>query len=293
MDTKKENKEEIKRIEVDKTVEEMSKTIKSLEIDKTVEYKLTRTFTSVLLVAILILIGCVFAFLVAFNAYLTEKDKNEQLSESLTQAQNDLTNCSKEMERLETDLYKSQQESSKWEEMAERLDKTVEEMSKTIESLEEEVQILETVIVGFNTPKEWNYKPGPNDAKILAGTMFAEEEGNPLMAAGAGSVVINRVDDHRFPSTIEDVVYEKVVTAEATYEQYAPRTKQIIDCVIAGKPIPKSLADKEYIPDWYFNLAEVLLKYGSMIPKEVVYQAHFKQGTGVYLEWDGEYLCFG
>lgn len=222
-----------------------------------------------------------------------EKSKNEQLTESLTQAQNDLSECSKEIESLETKLYESQQESSKWEEMAERLDKTVEDMSKTIESLEEEVQMLETVIIGFNTPKEWDYEPGPNDVKILAGVMFGEEEGNPLMAAGAGSVVINRVNDRRFPGTIEDVVYEKVVTAEATYEQYAPRTKQIIQCVIDGKPIPKSLADVEYVPEWYFKIANLLIKYGSMLPEGVIYQAHFKQGTEVYLEWDGEYLCFG
>ena len=222
-----------------------------------------------------------------------ERSKNEQLTESLTQAQNDLTECSKEIESLETKLYESQQESSKWEEMAERLDKTVEEMSETIASLEAEVQILETVVIGFNTPKEWDYEPGQNDVKILAGVMFGEEEGNPLMAAGAGSVVINRVNDPRFPSTIEDVVYEKVVTAEATYEQYAPRTKSIIQCVIDGKPIPKSLADMEYVPEWYFKIANLLIKYGSMLPEGVVYQAHFKQGTGVYFEWDGEYLCFG
>lgn len=260
---------------------------------KSKENKLMHVCIIITSAAVTLLVGLALTFIFLLSAFIAEKDDNKQLTESLTQAQNDLTECSKEIESLETKLYESQKESSKWEEMAERLDKTVEEMSKTIESLEEEVQMLEAVVIGFNTPKEWDYEPGPNDIKILAGVMFGEEEGNPLMAAGAGSVVINRVNDHRFPDTIEDVVYEKVVTAEAIYEQYAPRTKNIIQCVIDGKPIPKSLADVEYVPEWYFKIANLLIKYGSMLPEGVVYQAHFKQGTGVYLEWDGEYLCFG
>ena len=284
-----------KYVEADVTalIEAYNKQKKELEEKKHKENKLIHMLVVISSAAIALLIGSAFSFLITFNVYLSEKESNEQLTESLTQAQNDLQECSKEIERLETDLYESQHESSKWKEMAERLDKTVEEMSETIKSLEEEVQILEAIVVGFNTPKEWDYEPGPNDVKILAGVMFGEEEGNPLMAAGAGSVVINRVNDHRFPGTIEDVVYEKVVTADATYEQYAPRTKSIIQCVIDGKPIPKSLADVEYVPEWYFKIANILIRYGSMLPEGVVYQAHFKQGTEVYIEWDGEYLCFG
>ena len=275
-------------------IEAHNKLKKELAEKKHKENKLIHMLVAISSAAIALLIGSALSFLVTFNAYRTEREINEQLTESLAQAQNDLQECSKEIERLETSVFSFEQEASKWKDMAERLDKTILEMETTITNLETQISLLQEEILLVNQNDRSRGIPhDETDVKILAGMMFAEEEGNLFMAGGAGSVAINRVHDPRFPNTIKDVIYEKVVTKDAVYEQYAPRTKKIIECVVAGKPIPKSLADVEYIPQWYHDLAETLLTHGSMLPEKVVYQAHFPQGTGVFWEWNGEYLCFG
>lgn len=175
--------------------------------------------------------------------------------------------------------------------------KTLEQEYKTLEEyacgLESEVEILEQIIESFNEDKDWDYEYTELEVKELGSVMFGEEEGDSFMAAGAGSVVLNRVSRSDFPDKVHDVIYEIIKTKDATYEQYAPRTKKILECVVAGQPIPSTLADVKYVPAWYFDLARFLLENGSIFPKDVVYQAHFKQGKGVYYEKDGEFFCFG
>ena len=175
--------------------------------------------------------------------------------------------------------------------------KTLEQEYKTLEEyvcgLESEVEILEQIIESFNEDKDWNYEYTELEVKELGSVMFGEEEGDSFMAAGAGSVVLNRVRRSDFPNTVHDVIYEIIKTKDKTYEQYAPRTKRILECVVADKPIPSTLADVKYVPAWYFDLARFLLENGSIFREDVVYQAHFKQGKGVYYEKDGEYFCYG
>lgn len=175
--------------------------------------------------------------------------------------------------------------------------KTLEQEYKTLEEyacgLESEVEILEQIIESFNKDNDWNYDYTHTDVIELGAMIFAEEEGDTFCQAGAGSVAINRVKRSDFPNTIHDVIFEIIKTKDKTYEQYAPRTKKIINCTLTNTPIPRKLADVEYIPQSYFDLAEFLLKNGSIFPEDVVYQARFKQGKGVYYEKNGEYFCYG
>lgn len=84
-----------------------------------------------------------------------------------------------------------------------------------------------------------------------------------------GSVVLNRVADSRFPNTISGVVYQK--------GQYA--------CVPNGmiNRTPSERAVKN---------ARYLLENGVTTPTNVVWQAQFKQGRGVWKYIQGHYFCY-
>lgn len=84
-----------------------------------------------------------------------------------------------------------------------------------------------------------------------------------------GSVVYNRTKDSRFPDTIEGVVYQK--------GQYSP----------VGSKIWYTTPNKES-----FEAAEQILSEGSVLPPNVVFQANFTQGKGVYCELETVYFCY-
>lgn len=198
--------------------------------------------------------------------------KAEDAEIKLAKAEADLQLCSQQMEQYETDIFL---------------------LEERIKELEDEIKSLEEIIEIANTPSAWNYDFTENEVVELAAMIFAEEEGDSFCAAGAASVACNRVRRVDFPNNIHDVIYQIIKTEEHTYEQYAPRTKRIIEYVVAGKPIPRELADVHYIPDWYYDIARLILEHGPIFPKDVIYQAHFKQGKGVFYEKNGEYFCFG
>ena len=167
-----------------------------------------------------------------------------------------LTECSKKIEEQET---------------------TVITQADEITALKDEIKLLEEVIEGYNTTPESDYTD--TDKTILAATMYAENyiSGRYEMML-TGSVVINRKNSPRFPNTIKDVVFQ----IDGEYEQYAKRTKNIVERVLRGE---------ETIPSECYDLAEILLKHGSIAPPNVLYQAHFNQGN-VFWEWKGEQFCY-
>lgn len=133
-----------------------------------------------------------------------------------------------------------------------------------------EVEVIKEVEVPAPT---WSYEYTQEDIDILAAVMYGEEYPHRYEMMLAGSVVLNRILDDRFPDTIKAVVYQ----FDGQYEQYAPRTKGFI-----GKELPEEC----------YRLAEILLRYGPIAPGEVIYQAHFNQGE-VFWSWQGEEFCFG
>ena len=133
-----------------------------------------------------------------------------------------------------------------------------------------EVEVIKEVEVPAPT---WSYEYTQEDIDILAAVMYGEEHPDRYEMMLAGSVVLNRVKDPRFPDTIKEVVYQ----IDGPFEQYAPRTKGFI-----GKDLPEEC----------YRLAEILLRYGPIAPGEVIYQAHFNQGE-VFWSWQGEEFCFG
>lgn len=159
------------------------------------------------------------------------------------------------------------------------------ELKDCFEGLQAEVEDLKTIIKNQSKIIEEQERtiaihtdtdPIPytqEDIDILAAVMYGEEYPNRYEMMLAGSVVLNRVKDPKFPDTIKAVVYQ----LDGQYEQYAPRTKGFI-----GKELPEEC----------YRLAEILLRYGSIAPDEVIYQAHFNQGE-VFWSWQGEEFCFG
>lgn len=84
-----------------------------------------------------------------------------------------------------------------------------------------------------------------------------------------GSVVLNRVMSDKFPNTIKEVAYAP--------GQYSP----VGSARWYTEPNERS-----------YEIATELLEQGSVLPPEVVWQANFKQGKGVYIYQEGMYFCY-
>ena len=81
-----------------------------------------------------------------------------------------------------------------------------------------------------------------------------------------GSVVLNRIDDDRYPNTMKEVIYQP--------GQYSTAKNGKID---------RKATDRAR------KNAEFLLRNGSTLPEDVIFQANFKQGK-VYTEMQGVYF---
>lgn len=82
-------------------------------------------------------------------------------------------------------------------------------------------------------------------------------------------MVLNRVVSSKFPNTIKEVVFQR--------GQYA--------CTKDGNyyrdPTQKNR-----------EIAKYLLENGSQLPSNCIYQAQFKQGSGVYKKIGRTYICY-
>ena len=85
-----------------------------------------------------------------------------------------------------------------------------------------------------------------------------------------GSVVLNRVKSTQFPNTIKEVVFQRNPL------QYACTTDGNYD---------------RTPPERMYRLAEQLLRYGSIIPENVVFQAAFMQGR-IWKKCGVTYFCY-
>ena len=93
------------------------------------------------------------------------------------------------------------------------------------------------------------------------------------MQESVGSVVLNRVDDDRFPNTIPEVIEQPGQYSTASYLASQEPTQEAI------------------------NVAVDLLENGSKLPEYILYQANFPQGTYTYktisTSYSTMYFCGG
>ena len=95
---------------------------------------------------------------------------------------------------------------------------------------------------------------------MLSHLICGEVEGcDRQMKTCVGSVVLNRVADPRFPNTLHDVIYQS--------GQYSCTW----DGTFATSPGEETV-----------EVSKFLLTSGSQLPPDVIFQAEFVQGTGVY-----------
>ena len=107
---------------------------------------------------------------------------------------------------------------------------------------------------------------------LLARLVYAEagSESDEHQQAVA-SVVLNRMNSDKFPDSIDEVIYQRSPL------QYA--------CIEDGN-IDK-IPDERAIKNAYY-----IWDNGSILPDNVLYQAEFKQGSGVYKQIGNTYFCY-
>ena len=103
---------------------------------------------------------------------------------------------------------------------------------------------------------------------IQAESGYCEKE----MQEGVGSVVINRRDSELFPDTIAEVIQQPGQYSTLSWLESQEPTKQVMEVTID------------------------LLENGSKYPADVLYQANFPQGSGIYktlsTSYSTMYFCF-
>lgn len=115
-----------------------------------------------------------------------------------------------------------------------------------------------------------------DDLFYLAAAICQEAGGeSEEMQLLVANVIINRVNSPFYPNTIY-----KVLTQPGQYGTMH----------LNGVSFP-SWATKE-IKERCYNVASRILNGERYCPENVLYQAEFKQGSGVYKEIDGMYFCY-
>ena len=94
-----------------------------------------------------------------------------------------------------------------------------------------------------------------------------------------GSVFLNRVDSPYFPDTFEGVATGK---------------RQYGTLYLTGIKWPDRaiLPEEAHAVERSYRIAEDLLTNGSVLPPEVIWQAEFPQGDGIYCQQDSIYFCY-
>lgn len=128
------------------------------------------------------------------------------------------------------------------------------------------------VVRTVKEPVETTTEPFNEDVDLLARLIHAEagsETCSDDLQKYVGSVALNRVMSKYYPSTLREVVYQ-----DGQYE-----------CVMNGH-IDKPATERE------IRVAKWLYSVGSQLPREVVFQAEFIQGDGIYLKEQNMYFCY-
>jgi uncharacterized protein (DUF1800 family) len=108
------------------------------------------------------------------------------------------------------------------------------------------------------------------DLEILTRVLTGEcQTGTWELQIAVGSVVLNRVAHEAYPNTIKGVVFQR--------GQYA--------CTWDGNYYRTPTELNREAARW-------LLTYGSQLPTNVVYQAQFRQGRGVWKRIGSEIFCY-
>ena len=119
------------------------------------------------------------------------------------------------------------------------------------------------------------------ELEMLACVIYQEaggDEATDETRRMVGEVVLNRVNDPRFPDTIEGVLLQK--------SQYGRmHWTGIVWPARASNP------NEAYAVERAYRCAEAIFTQERLLPEDVVWQAEFKQGKECVVHVDGYYFC--
>lgn len=119
------------------------------------------------------------------------------------------------------------------------------------------------------------------ELELLALVIYQEAGGDDCSddtRLKVGTVVMNRVEDDRFPDTIRDVVLQRA--------QYGT-----LYWTGAEWPERASEAEEAHAVARAYDCAERVLRGHRALPSDTVFQAEFEQGDGIAAHQDGFYFC--
>lgn len=144
-----------------------------------------------------------------------------------------------------------------------------------------EVEVVKVETQEVEVPEEAEEVMG--DLELLALVIYQEAGGDACsdkVRQMVGEVVLNRVADKRYPCTIEGVI-----TQQAQYGRLH----------WTGPVWPeraKNPGEQHAVERAYRIAGDLLIrKVDRILPRDVIYQAEFKQGTEVVAEEPGFYFC--
>lgn len=115
-----------------------------------------------------------------------------------------------------------------------------------------------------------------DDLFCLAAAVCREAGGeNEDIQMLVANVVLNRVNSPHYPDSIRGVLTQR--------KQYGMMWKN-------GISFPSWAKEKTI--DQCYSVAKKILEGERVCPENVIYQAEFKQGDGVYKEYPGFYFCY-
>lgn len=159
-----------------------------------------------------------------------------------------------------------------------------EEPSQIVEAPPEEEEVLPPVDNLVDNVENEEVPPAYTDEEleILAIIIYQEAGGDGSSddtRRKVGSVFLNRVNHSAFPDTFEGVATGK--------RQYG--TLYWTGIVWPDRAVNPGEA---HAVERAYRIAEELLISGSVLPGNVIWQAEFEQGDGVYCYQDGTYFCY-
>lgn len=162
-----------------------------------------------------------------------------------------------------------------------QLEPEPEEVEPTVESevVQETAQEVEPEPIIVEPPKP---KYSEDELFCMAAAIYNEAGGDAWSddtRRMVGYVILNRVNHSQYPNTIREVLEQRwqygrfCITGVKFADRHTlPQEKHAVD---RAYKIAKEVLEAEEIP----------------IPKEVIYQAEFQQGTSIYKYQDGFYFC--
>lgn len=155
-----------------------------------------------------------------------------------------------------------------------------------VETSREVTQVVDNFVDNVNNSVNIEITPEPKytdeELEILAIIIYQEAGGNSCSddtRRKVGSVFLNRVNSPLFPDTFKEVATGK---------------RQYGTLYITGIKWPDRASEQQEAQavERAYSIAKELLIYGSILPDDVIWQAEFEQGDGIYAYQDGIYFCY-